>query len=60
MCNANCIVISCHTLAVVIEAERENPATCEVWSAIRLLNSKTFLPAEIHSKIAEGHGEGAI
>jgi len=60
MCITYCIVISCPTLAVVIKAERENPATYEVWSAIRLLNAKIFLSAEIHRKIVERYGEGAI
>lgn len=60
MCNAYCIVTSFPPLAVVVKAERESPAPCEVQSAIRLLKAKTFIPAEIHRKIVEGYGESAI
>lgn len=60
MCNAYCIVISFSPLAVVVKAERENPATRDVRSAIRTFNAKTSLPAEIHRKIVEGYGESAI
>jgi transposase len=47
-------------LVVVVKAENEYPTTYKFRSAIRLLNAKTFLPEEIHRKIAEGYGEGAV
>jgi hypothetical protein len=47
-------------LVVVVKTENENLTTCKFRSAIRLLNAKTFLPAEIRRKIVERYGEGAV
>jgi transposase len=43
-----------------MNANIENPATCEVRSVIRFLNAKNVRPAEIHRQIVEVYGEGVM
>jgi hypothetical protein len=43
-----------------MNANIENPATCEVLSVIRFLNPRNVHLAEIHRQIVEVYGEGVM